>query len=48
MLPLSGTKHDVHVNDVVVTGSRAHQPDASGHAQRHDRDSYVGRLEQPG
>jgi hypothetical protein len=48
MLPLSSAQHDVHVNDVIMTAACAHQPHASGHAQRHDRDVNVGRLEQPG
>jgi hypothetical protein len=48
MLAPSGAQHDVYVNDVIMTGTRAHQPDASGDAQRHDRYVDVGRLEQPG
>jgi hypothetical protein len=47
VMTLPSAEHDVDVHDVIVVSVRAHQPDAAGHAERHDRDVDVRRFEQP-
>jgi len=45
---VSGAQRDVHVDDIGVTCRGADGADNSGHAQSHDRNVDVGRLDQPG
>jgi hypothetical protein len=45
-MTLPGAEDDVDVHDVIVVSVRAHQPDATGDAERHDRDVDIGRSEQ--
>jgi hypothetical protein len=44
---LSGAEYDEGVDEIIVVTLCAHQPDSAGHAERHDRDVDVRRLEQP-
>jgi len=47
VMTLPGAEHDVHVHDITMVSARAHQPDATGHAERHDRDVDVTSCQEP-
>jgi hypothetical protein len=47
-MTLPGAEYDVDVHDIIVVSVCAYQPDAAGHAERHDRDIDVWGFEESG
>jgi hypothetical protein len=48
MSPFPGTKHDVHVDDIVMSTCRTQGTDAARNLQDHDGNVEVRRLDQAG